>query len=85
MEEKRTSSAVWIAVAMGLLVVVFSAYTAGYLMRCDTFPPGVYRAPCGLVRIYPTQFEATLFKPAAKLESALMQQNVEVTHKWFGD
>ena len=74
MEEQRTSAA-WLAAAMLLAVSLVTAYVAGYFMR------GTY---IGLdssfgKRIYRSDWEASLFKPASRIESRVTGCSIQIS------
>lgn len=74
MEEKRTSSTAWVAATALLLLGLVGAYVAGYYLRgtAEDDPFGGDQ----LRRSYPSEWEATLFRPAARMESALSGREV---------
>lgn len=85
MKEKRTSGAMEFAAAAILLVVPFATYIAGYYLRCGRYSayiaasdPSFHRSGSGLFRVYPTEFEALIFRPAARIEKTLAGREVNV-------
>lgn len=85
MKEKRNSGGMGIAAGVILLLVPITAYIAGYFLRCSIFAansPSYYPSHNGglpgFCRIYPTQLEAQLFRPAARIESTLTGKEVSV-------
>ena len=84
MEEKRTSSAVWIA-AIVMLLALPGAYVAGYYLRCEAHEMSVVPGRYYLVRMYPTRFEEQIFEPATKIEAALRNQTVLILRRWHDD
>lgn len=88
MKEKRNSSAMGFAAVVILLLVPITAYIAGYFLRCEVYPvcflfdnPLSNEGASILIRAYPTDFEAQLFRPAARIESALTGNKVSTSSK----
>lgn len=72
MEENRLTG-VW-AAALLLVLLLLSLYFAGYFLRCE-----VWDSDDRLFirnRIYPTDWETTIFRPAARVESLLSGKQV---------
>ena len=70
MEGKRTSSAMWAAAVVLLVVVLVASYTAGYFLRSQLFVSNELPADHHFSRAYSTRFEAIIFTPGAAIESA---------------
>lgn len=87
MKEKRNNGAMAFAAVVILLLVPMTAYVAGYFLRCSIstayshshYPSHNGGLP-GISRAYPTKFEAQIFRPAARIESTLTGQEVDVTY-----
>lgn len=58
-------------------VVVAGSYGGGYLLRSDVqeYPGGCFSLPCK-ERVFPTQWEAEFFQPAARVESLVVGRRV---------
>jgi hypothetical protein len=77
MNDKRTTGA-WMAVALmvALMVLLPSiSYVVGYFLRSQVLA-ATGRQGSLITRIYPTDWEATIFKPAAKIESLVTGKDV---------
>jgi hypothetical protein len=74
MEEKRPSG-VWVVVAVPLFVL--AGYVGAYFMRCEVHDYSGFVGP-HIIRYYPTTWEATLFRPAARVESLVTGGRVSI-------
>jgi hypothetical protein len=71
--ERRFSAVPILALAVMLPAVVLGVYVGGYFLRCEVI---VLSRKC---RVYPTSWEAKLFRPAATIESSFTGSTVS-TH-----
>jgi hypothetical protein len=79
MEDKR-SSAVPVLAAIILLLVPLASYVAAYFLRSAVVVNSLFAGPNDFkVRAFPSEWEATLFTPAAAVEALVMGRDVTVT------
>lgn len=68
--ERKQTAVVWAALTLAAMLFPAGGYVTGYYLRSTTRNYAGTVGPI-LVREYPTELEANLFGPAAKIESSL--------------
>ena len=76
MERTRNPASSPLIVAI-ILVAVLAAYVSAYYLMGTVGSAGAQR-----LHVYPTQWQATLFTPAAKVESLLLGREVGTAYRY---
>jgi len=77
MERDRVSAALWVLIVVALSVVALAAYCAGYFLLDET-GSRVLPANTNRVRVYQSEWMVWTFTPAAKIESLLTGNDVDM-------